>query len=251
MPRCWLLLLLLCWCATVPAAPALSITLSNGEWPPYMGEKLPEGGRLSWVVSEAFASENVSVRYQFMPWVRALHDARQGRVAGSVGWLLTPDRQRDFLFSDPLYTGRVVMFYRRDSTAPWSPWRLIKGRRLGLSRGYDYGAAVWPALTQPSAQNTLDEAVDDLTNLKKLAAGYIDGFPCDEAVCWNLIQTHWPPAEQGQFATTKEALHESPIHLVINRQHEHAQELIERFNRGLHKLKRSPQWAQIMPASPR
>ncbi|WP_233702174.1 substrate-binding periplasmic protein [Iodobacter ciconiae] len=199
---------------------------------------------MSEVVTRAFAQENVKVRYKFSPWVRAIHDARIGYVAGSIGLLYTADRGKDFLFSEALITIKSVLFFRSNNTAPWFPIEKIKNRRLGLTRGYDYGD-YWRKLTEPAVHNEIEMAVDDLTNLKKLAAGRIDGFICDPSVCWSLIKQNWPKEQHQQFRESPNPQTGLPIYLVINRQDPNATELIRRFNLGLQKLKRSGVWRTL------
>ncbi|MCP4687520.1 MAG: amino acid ABC transporter substrate-binding protein, partial [Desulfobacterales bacterium] len=108
-----LLLFLLCF-ASVGFAEE-TITLTNGEWPPYMSERLEHHGVVSRIVVEAFALEGVRVEYSFFPWIRALSLAKAGAFDGSVVWWKTPEREKDFFFSDPVLDVRYVFFHLKSN----------------------------------------------------------------------------------------------------------------------------------------
>lgn len=59
-----------------------TITLTNGEWAPYLSESFKYGGFLSRVCSEAFALEGVDVEYEYLPWKRAYESARAALPGG-------------------------------------------------------------------------------------------------------------------------------------------------------------------------
>ncbi|MBU2254212.1 MAG: amino acid ABC transporter substrate-binding protein, partial [Gammaproteobacteria bacterium] len=48
-------------------AAAESVRLTNGEWPPYLGEQLPHKGVASRTVAEAFALQGIDVAWEFHP----------------------------------------------------------------------------------------------------------------------------------------------------------------------------------------
>lgn len=79
--------LLFCALLLASASAAESVRLTNGEWPPYLGERLPHHGVASRIVAEAFALEGIEVRWEFHPWARSLKMAGQGERDGSAVWL--------------------------------------------------------------------------------------------------------------------------------------------------------------------
>lgn len=50
--------------------------LAAGNWPPYIGADLPDGGSMGSIVSRAFAAVGARVEFEHMPFARA---ARAGR----------------------------------------------------------------------------------------------------------------------------------------------------------------------------
>lgn len=78
------LLLLLCILLLASASTAESVRLTNGEWPPYLGENLPHQGVASRIAAEAFALRGIEVQWEFHPWARSLKMASQGERDGSA-----------------------------------------------------------------------------------------------------------------------------------------------------------------------
>ena len=108
-----LVISLLCLVLTthIPAN-AETLRITNGEWPPFTSRRLPHGGPLSQIVTEAFERVGITVEYGYFPWKRAYEYARSGVWHGSVAWDKVPEHQRDFVMSDPIVHVDKVLFYR-------------------------------------------------------------------------------------------------------------------------------------------
>ncbi|WP_223253341.1 substrate-binding periplasmic protein [Chromobacterium amazonense] len=243
-----MLLGILSWVALlatpVEAAPRLKITLSNQEWPPYMGQELPYDGILSRLVKEAFARGGVDVAYRYYPNNRTLQSARNGQVDGSFGWAPTAERKRDLLYTLPVLSARMVFFQRKERPLAWSRWSELKGARVGITVGNfysdDFDAQV------KNGTLTVDNAPDDLINLRKLIAGRIDLFPIDQEVGKYLIAHHFSPAQGAELEAQNKTFWAAPLHVVIWRKHARGPELVERFNRGLKALQDSGDFERLL-----
>ncbi|WP_199179894.1 substrate-binding periplasmic protein [Chromobacterium sinusclupearum] len=243
-----MLLGILSWVALlatpVEAAPRLKITLSNQEWPPYMGQELPYDGILSRLVKEAFARGGVDVAFRYYPNNRTLQSARNGQVDGSFGWAPTAERKRDLLYTLPVLSARMVFFQRKERPLAWSRWSELKGARVGITVGNfysdDFDAQV------KNGTLTVDNAPDDLINLRKLIAGRIDLFPIDQEVGKYLIAHHFSPAQGAVLEAQNKTFWAAPLHVVIWRKHARGPELVERFNRGLKALQDSGDFERLL-----
>ncbi|WP_440029318.1 substrate-binding periplasmic protein [Chromobacterium amazonense] len=243
-----MLLGILSWVALlaipVEAAPRLKITLSNQEWPPYMGQELPYDGILSRLVKEAFARGGVDVAYRYYPNNRTLQSARNGQVDGSFGWAPTAERKRDLLYTLPVLSARMVFFQRKERPLAWSRWSELQGARVGITVGNfysdDFDAQV------KNGTLTVDNAPDDLINLRKLIAGRIDLFPIDQEVGKYLIAHHFSPAQGAELEAQNKTFWAAPLHVVIWRKHARGPELVERFNRGLKALQDSGDFERLL-----
>ena len=95
------------------AQAAEQVRLTNGEWPPYLGETLPHHGVASRIVAEAFALQGIDVQWEFHPWARSLKMAEQGVRDGSAVWFHSPERERHFHISEPVVESGYYLFHRK------------------------------------------------------------------------------------------------------------------------------------------
>lgn len=226
------------------AARPLSIVLSNQEYPPYEGQSLAGYGLLSRVVTEAFRRQNVKVHYVFYPNNRNLQSARTGAVDGSLGWAITPERQKDLLYTDPVMSLRMVFFQRRDHPRPWQHLQDLGDSHIGITTGNTYSQA-FSRLQSVGILQT-ETSPDDLSNLRKLLAGHIDLFPIDSEVGALMLMQHFPRAERVQVEAQDKPFWIAKVHVVIWRHHPQAEELVRRFNLGLKQLHASGKFNELV-----
>jgi polar amino acid transport system substrate-binding protein len=245
--RWWQLggLLIGLWFAmAVAAEPLLKITLSNDEWPPYLGENLPDHGFLSRLVKEAFARANVRVEYAFYPNNRALVLARSGSVTGSLGWAPSEERKKDLLYTQPVMYARMVFFERKKHPVGWNRLEDLHQIHVGVTTG-NYYSDEFDRLVKAKAI-LIDEASSDELNLRKLLVGRIELFPVDYEVGNFLLAKEFSSGERSALSAQSKSFWSAPLHVVIWNRDPHAQELVERFNRGLKALHDSGDYDRII-----
>jgi len=233
--------LLVCLLA-VPCARAETITLSNGEWLPYLSESLPHYGAVSRIVSEAFALEGVTVKYVFRPWSRAYAEAQRGLVNGSVVWSVGPmttERAREFLSSDTVLEAQSVFFLRKGYNFTWTRDADLAGLRVGGVAGYEYRFEEVPGVH-------LDRAPTEELNLRKLVAGRVDVVPASLDVGRYILRTKFKPEEAAGITVAPGRYNTTHYRLIMRRADAENAGYIERFNRGLRKLKESGRYDQYM-----
>lgn len=235
--------LLLSLLASMPVA-ADSVRLTNGEWPPYLGEQLPHQGVASRIVAEAFALEGVEVRWEFHPWARSLQLAERGKRHGSAVWLRSPEREAKFFISDPVVESGYYLFHRKDYAFDWQQVSDLQGRRLAGTRGYDYGEAFQQA--EAAGQLRVNRVNSDEIAFRQLLARRVDLFPMDKVVGFDMLHQHFSAAERAQLSFHPKPLRSDSLHLLLSREVAGNAELIERFNRGLEQLRASGKIAQYL-----
>lgn len=232
--RRWLWWALLATSVWARAADGTTIRISNGEWPPFMGEKIPHHGFVSRIVSEAFRLEGVEVEYEFYPWARAYHLARNGAVEASIGWYRTAEREQEFLFSEPVFVESQVFFFLKDKPLQWSRLEDLRGQSIGATLGYTYGKE----FEQLENSKLLDvqRTGSDFQNLQKLLAGRVQAVVLSRAVGIRLVQTL--RSEQAQrIAFDSRPINSGPLHVIFPKSAARSAEWLIQFNRGLKKLK--------------
>lgn len=237
---------LLCICLLVGAAQALAedIRLTNGEWPPYLGQALPHQGIASRIVAEAFALEGVNVQWDFYPWARSMMLAQRGQRAGTAVWLRSEQRDKDFYVSDPVVDSGYYLFHRKDVPFDWQQMHDLKGLRIGGANDFDYG----PAFQQAEADGTLtvSRQTHEELALRQLLAGRIDVLPMDKTVAFDMLHQHFSAAERAQLTFHPKPLRSDTLHLMLSRAVPGNSELIKRFNAGLKQLRDSGKIAQYL-----
>ena len=232
-PKRRVILLLLGTLLGTSARAAEPIKLAIGEWPPYFSQNLRENGVFAHIVKEAFAREGLDVSYEFYPWKRALLLAENGSVSGSPGWIMSNERARTFLFSDPVILSKEVLFFRKDKPVNFRTLADLKGKTLGATIGYSYGAAFDAA--EKAGDFTLDRAIDDTSNLRKLLAGRFDMIVLNRAVGFELLHS-FPTADRERIAASTVSVSEKQSRMVIAKTLPNAEKLMQTFNQGLAKV---------------
>jgi polar amino acid transport system substrate-binding protein len=118
-----------------------------------------------------FRRINVPVTIQAMPWKRAAMMADTDGI-GLCGLIKTERYEARYDFSAPLVALDMRIYVRRGKAFPYAGLESLRGRRLGVLRGWTYGDAFELA----RAQNWFDveEASGDGLNIDKLINNRID-----------------------------------------------------------------------------
>ena len=225
-----------------------TLVLATTEWPPYIGQDLPEQGYVHVLTTRAFAVSGYRVEIKSYPWARALALARQGKVAGLVPEYYDAGRKAEFAYSDAFPGGPVGFYVRRDggislpasmATRPAEALATLKHLRFGVVRGY-LNAPVFDSA--PDLKR--DEAKDDLTNLRKLYHRRVDAIVIDRHVAEYLLRTAVPEfAPALVFLEPPLARHS--LHVAFSRTAPGYEAQLEAFNRGLARLQSSGELAAI------
>ncbi|PZR34714.1 MAG: amino acid ABC transporter substrate-binding protein [Ectopseudomonas oleovorans] len=226
------------------AQAAEQVRLTNGEWPPYLGETLPHHGVASRIVAEAFALQGVEVQWEFHPWVRSLKMAEQGLRDGSAVWLANAEREQRFHISEPVVESGYYLFHRKAHAFDWDDLEDLRGLRIAGTRGYDYGEAFERA--EAAGELKVMRLTSDEQGLRQLLAGRIDLFPVDKVVGFDLLYQKFSAAERQRLSFHRKPLRSDSLHLLLSREVPGNAELMQRFNRGLKQLRDSGKVSQYL-----
>ncbi len=225
------------------------VVLTNGEWPPYMSENLAHYGVVSLVVSEAFALEGVVVEYRFFPWKRSFSLARKGKFNGSVVWWKTPEREKNFIYSDPVLDVQYVFFHLKSAPFDWKTVEDLKGMEIGATKGYNYGDLFQNA--EKNGEIRVQRVPKDELNFKKLLKGKIRLFPVDVEVGYTMLQNTYPPETVALITHHPTPIRSDPHHLILSNKIDRNKALVQLFNRGLKRLKESGKFDEYFAESRR
>ncbi|AYC33793.1 ABC transporter substrate-binding protein [Pseudomonas cavernae] len=239
MPRLSGLLALitaLLWLPAAHAAPPLR--LATLDYPPYSSQALPNGGSIVELVTRAFASQNQPVQIDFLPWARVRADLHAGRYQGALALWPREVIEEKLIASRPLFYSELGFFVRRDTPVEFTSLDQLTGRKVGIVRGYGYPRDV----LQSGFRG--EEAVDDLSNLRKLAAGRFDLVLLERVVGNFLLARH---AElRGQLVWQGTPLARIPLFAGFLPPRPGEPDWAAIFERGLRALHESGDYMQII-----
>ncbi len=172
------------------AANADTVLIATTDWPPYTTPARPDQGASSAVLRAAFQAVGHEVRFEFLPWARAVHEGTQGsRAAGYFPAYESAERSRLGLRSARIGSSQVGFAHRADKPPPsWSSLDELAGRRIGVVRDYvnseDFDTRMRDGRLKTEA------AASDEENLRKLVGARIDLAVVDRAVFHALLVQH-------------------------------------------------------------
>lgn len=220
-----------------PAAKAPQLHLVATEFPPYASARLEGGGIAVQITRAALARQGWGLDLHFRPWVRALSELQQGAWDGVVGLWHSPERERFLSYGRPLgLSNRIGFMARAGSAVSVRDLSRLGGLRIGTVRDYVNP----PAFER--AQLKRDEAVDDLSNLRKLLAGRVDLALVDQGVAHHLLQTQLREAAKA-LVWLEPTLAELPLYTAFTSR---ANQNLPLLNKGLAELQASGELARLL-----
>lgn len=218
-----------------------SVVIGYGEWPPFESEALPDLGPLPSLVGEALSKGGTRVVFKNLPWWRMLHELETGQIDGALVWRDVADRRATFLLSDPLFTSRISLFFRKDEVHRWTKLSDLSTVKIGATVSYHY----CPEFDQLAEQGRLrvERAAADDLNFAKLKANRVDAMLVDAAY------GHWRLAQMGDATEIVEGgqpVCRTPMYLLISRAVDYGPALTERFNAGLRQVKADGRFDRLL-----
>lgn len=159
--------------APFPApAQALVIDFDAGSAPTmYAGQGNEAAGVYPALVRAAFASIGQPVLLRARPFKRMLSELSSGEAAaGAV--VRTPERLAVADYSADYFEEKVQVFQRADASWGFEHLPDLRGRRVGVIRGWSYGAAFDQARARQ--EFLVEEVENDPQNFSELANGRLD-----------------------------------------------------------------------------
>lgn len=222
-----------------------TIRLTSGEWVPYTGANFPNYGCDSWVVTEAFALEGITVEYGFFPWARSYYLSETGQWDGAIEWADTEaHRETHYVSAEPLSKQEWVFFYRQDHPLEWATMNDLAGKTIGITIGYAYSDVFEELMSNGNA--TFDEAPSDDLGFKKLIGGRIDVFPIERRVGYVIMSENLTPEEQALVTEHPKPISEFLPYLLLSKAVPENEQRIALFNNGFKRLQESGRYAEIM-----
>jgi len=220
-----------------------TVTFTVGEWVPFTSGKDKNGRIAEKIVSESLALEGITVEYRYVPWKRALVEAMRADSDGSFPWYITKDRQKSFHYSkEAIVSTKTVFFHLKTLDLKWDKYSDLNKYRVGAVLSFKTGGLL------EKEGIFVDYVITDTQNFKKLLKDRIDIAPASILVGLHIIKSIFDPEVAKLFTySDKEIFSKSEkTYLLVSKKHPRGKELVDKFDRGILKLKKSGRYQKIM-----
>lgn len=214
------------------------LRLATLEYPPYSSQHLPAGGSIVELTRRAFAVQGHTVQIDFLPWARVRAALRQGQYQGALALWPKEIKEEQLIASRPLFYSELGLFVRQGDPLQFTELRQLAGEKLGLVRGYGYPQHILDAGLQ------LEEAVDDISNLRKLKARRFDLVLLERRVGEHLISND--RYLRGQLVWQGTVLERIPLLVGFLEPGSDQPDWIGIYEQGLRKLHASGEYMEIL-----
>jgi polar amino acid transport system substrate-binding protein len=190
------------------------------------------------LVQAAWAAAGVPVELVSLPYARCVRQVETGQIAGCFNTLRDAATETKFLWhQQALFKGKIGIYSRADAGSAPVALAELRGKRIGVTNGYDYGAAFDkdPAMVR-------DSAASDLISLRKLAAGRVDYALVYDRVANDLMAKNAGLASQVR---ARGILTETDLYISFSKRYPDAQALVDKFDIGLDKIRKNGEYARI------
>ena len=230
------------WLMTSAATSEETLFLVSGDFPPFSGKSLPQGGMTTEITVKAFKEMGYQAQIEFEPWKRGFTNTSKLLYFGTFPYVKDNDRVKDFLFSQPIYSVKAYFFVRSDFNKPFKNMQDLKGLTACLPVGY----------SSDTIQQFLDKELitigmrpsNDAACFRALSKRRVDLYGINVITGWDVIKKTF--GHVNGFKTIGTSLLPAHYCIMVNKQYPNAQKLLNTFNEGLTRLKERGAYQDIV-----
>lgn len=224
-----------------------TLKLVTGEqYAPFTGSELQDGGVLTALVTQAFARNSIATEVAFRPWTRGYEDSLKLEYAAAFPYIATPEREADFLFSDPLYLLKLRFYVKPDSPYKEGSSGELANAVFCLPAGYEF--AGWASDRRDELTFVRPRSIAQCYQM--MARGRVDVLISNPANVAYLTSRPGSEARQWAMRELPHPLADMTLHLIVPAHHPEALKLLDDFNTGLQQLHASGESARLLADHP-
>ena len=214
------------------------IRLAAEEYQPFTSAELPEGGLLGELTHRAFALSGHQVHIDFLPWARAVLLMRRGQYDGLMAIWSDKAVTEKLIPSRPLAYSELGIFVRSNTPVSVTTLSQLKDRTVGTVRGYHYPRSIM------NSGIVAEDAADNLSNLRKLAAQRFDAVLLEKQV--GLYVLDHEPDLQKKLVWQDPVLERLPLFLGFAAPKAGQPDWPALYEQGLKQLVESGEYLRIL-----
>lgn len=193
-------------------------------------------------IAEAYRRIGRDVSIAAIPWKRAIEGADEA-VNGVGGLYKTASRLEKYDYSDKLFDEVLLIYVRKDHGFAFTRIDDLKGRSIGVIRGWSYGDSFDEA--RRNGLFTAEEASGDDQNFAILDAGHIDSIIAIREAAETAITRHdW----QGRFEALPTPLSSNPSYIAFNKS-AGSQEVLRRLDAAIAAMRADGSFDRLIQAA--
>ena len=218
------------------------VKLVTGEFHPYTGSELTDGGMITALVTESLLADHKEIDLYFLPWKRGLIYTLNHRMAATFPYVKDSQREAQYLFSKPIFSAKVRLFVRRDSNITFSKDTDLKGLSTCVPLGYST-KEIQRFLTKGLIRVEM-RPITDSHCLKAVHNGNIDFYSVNELTGTTLSRDLF--GTPRALKTVGNPVFINKYHLIIAKDYPDGDKLLQAFNSGLNKIKINGKYQKIV-----
>ena len=217
------------------------LILATLNWEPFYGENLPENGFFAALSREAFKRAGYDLKIEFMPWKRALELAKRGKYDGILGAYYNDERARYFYFTEPVSQNEEVFIQKKGRGISYGNLDELKRYKVGSLLGSAQGKALL------DLGFTVEDAPDEIMNLRKLDAGHIDLFVLGkQQLYFKLKNVETLKPLQDAFEVLDPPFKSFDLYCPITKKRADGEEIVKKFDAALKEMKADGTYDSIL-----
>jgi len=225
-------------------AAAETIALTTGQDnPPFTDRTRADGGTATRLVLAVFHAMGYQTRLDWLPWRRGYSLTKAGSYQASFPFLRTPEREQDFLFSDPIFSDATYLWTRPEDRLNADEPAGFKDKILCVPQGFHSPLLVLLNAQIERAEVRVERPDTPEKCVQMLAAGRVDALSGQES------EIAVPLRDNGLADKVSHGpvpLMKLDFHVIFPREAAGSAELLRRFNKILTRMRDDGSYARLM-----
>lgn len=221
------------------AAPTVTIGAED-DWAPYSyGRDGHARGFAVDVVREAYALAGVTAQFKSLPYSRCMAETKAGRLLACFDAVPNSLVAPHYLWpQQPLFATHMNVYARAGSTERNLRARDLEGRTVGVQRDYEYGDAF--DLNTRIVRRVVDK---NEHGFRMLQVGRLDFMAAEARIADALFRSK-PFEFEGKFVLAG-TVATPQVFIAFSKDAPGSRAMLELFNQGYAKLRKSPRYKEL------
>jgi len=222
------------------AEPSKNLSVTASPWSPFVSRDLPDSGLAVSIAMTALQRAGYEPSFALQQWPNDLEETRLGRYDVIASLWFTEERNRELVFSRPIFENRVKLMVRADSDILISDLEALKGYRVGVVEDYAYTQGAYGGLAVDFVKTGSVEE-----NLQLLLSGEIDIAVVDETVALYVLNNKIPGGiKQIRFVDI--TVSTRALRIAVSRKRSDAEQIVTGFDAALQSMKDDGTYLDIL-----